>query len=299
MSQTAMLGASKGNEAQRILGGEKKRQDDKAAFEATKKAIQEKNKVTTFNNKFGTSKGDVLQTEYVSATVGLVTLDQLKKTKEELAKKEVILEHLNREKEIKAELEQQEKASKKRKGKVSKTSLSFAEDLEEGAEEEEVVVKKRIVKNPAVNTSFLPDRDRELQEIEKRKQLTEEWTKEQEKKKAERLEITFSYWDGSGHRRSVTCTKGTSMGQFLEIARKSLMDEFRELRGCSSDNLLYIKEDLIIPHDITFHYLIETKARGKSGPLFHFDVHEDVRTINDARIEKDESHAGKIVERHW
>jgi len=49
--------------------------------------------------------------------------------------------------------------------------------------------------------------------------------------------------------------------QFLEIARKSLMDEFRELRGCASDNLLYIKEDLIIPHDMTFHYLIETKAR--------------------------------------
>ena len=55
--------------------------------------------------------------------------------------------------------------------------------------------------------------------------------------------------------------------QFLEIARKSLMEEFRELRGCSSENLLYIKEDLIIPHDMTFHYLIETKARGKSGPV--------------------------------
>ena len=45
------------------------------------------------------------------------------------------------------------------------------------------------------------------------------------------------------------------------------MEEFRELRGCSSENLLYIKEDLIIPHDMTFHYLIETKARGKSGPV--------------------------------
>jgi len=67
----------------------------------------------------------------------------------------------------------------------------------------------------------------------------------------------------------------------------------------ASDNLLYIKEDLIIPHDMTFHYMIETKARGKSGPLFHFDVHDDVRTVNDARVEKDESHAGKIVERHW
>ena len=214
MSQTAMLGASKGNEAQRILGGEKKRQDDKAAHEAAKRAIQEKNKVSTFNNKFGTSKGDVLHTEYQAATVGLVTLEELKKTKEELAKKEVTFELSNREAEIRAELEKKEKDSKKRKPKVAKTSLSFAEDLDgDGAEEEEVVVKKRVVKDPTVNTTFLPDRDRELQELDKRKQLTEEWTKEQEKKKAEKLEITFSYWDGSGHRRSVNCTKGTNIGQ--------------------------------------------------------------------------------------
>lgn len=30
------------------------------------------------------------------------------------------------------------------------------------------------------------------------------------------------------------------------------------------------------------------KARGKSGPLFSFDVHEDVRVISDASVEKDE-----------
>ena len=65
-------------------------------------------------------------------------------------------------------------------------------------------------------------------------------------------------------------------------------------------------------------------ASAHSPQLFHFDVHDDVRTVNDARIEKDESHAvrgtsplngllhtsttflysdmrvqGKIVERHW
>ena len=49
----------------------------------------------------------------------------------------------------------------------------------------------------------------------------------------------------------------------------------------------------------TFHELIVNKARGKSGPLFHFDVHEDVRMAGNAQIEKDESHAGKVVERHW
>lgn len=40
--------------------------------------------------------------------------------------------------------------------------------------------------------------------------------------------------------------------------------------------------------------LIVKKARGKSGPLFNFDVHDDVRMVNDARVEKDESHAGKV-----
>lgn len=60
-----------------------------------------------------------------------------------------------------------------------------------------------------------------------------------------------------------------------------------------------MKEDLIIPHQHSFYELIVNKARGKSGPLFHFDVHEDVRTTADATIEKDESHAGKVVERHW
>ena len=34
----------------------------------------------------------------------------------------------------------------------------------------------------------------------------------------------------------------------------------------------YIKEDLIIPNHLSFYDLIVTKARGKSGPLFHFDV---------------------------
>lgn len=64
--------------------------------------------------------------------------------------------------------------------------------------------------------------------------------------------------------------------------------------------------------------MIVTKARGKSGPLFHFDVHEDIRLLHDATVEKDEvsihftfiiilnhlligiqSHAAKVVERRW
>ena len=49
----------------------------------------------------------------------------------------------------------------------------------------------------------------------------------------------------------------------------------------------------------TFYNFIVNKARGKSGPLFNFDVHDDVRLLADALREKDESHAGKVVERSW
>ena len=33
--------------------------------------------------------------------------------------------------------------------------------------------------------------------------------------------------------------------------------------------------------------------------MFNFDVHDDVRLLADATKEKDESHAGKVVERSW
>ena len=47
-----------------------------------------------------------------------------------------------------------------------------------------------------------------------------------------------------------------------------------------------------VPHSYLQHYtfydFIVNKARGKSGPLFNFDVHDDVRLLADATVEKDE-----------
>ena len=59
-------------------------------------------------------------------------------------------------------------------------------------------------KNPNVDTSFLPDRDREEAERREREELRKEWLRKQEELKKEEIEITYSYWDGSGHRKSVT-----------------------------------------------------------------------------------------------
>ena len=65
--------------------------------------------------------------------------------------------------------------------------------------------------------------------------------------------------------------KGSTMQEFLNKCREQQV----ALRACSAADLMYVKEDLIMPHHVTFYELIIGKARGKSGPLFHFDVHDD------------------------
>ena len=159
--------------------------------------------------------------------------------------------------------------------------------------------RKKIRKNPDVDTSFLPDREREEEENRLREELRQEWAGKQQQLKEEEIEVTFSYWDGSGHRRTVRMKKGNSIYQFLQKCLEILRKDFSELKTVMADQLMYVKEDLILPHHYTFYDFIVTKARGKSGPLFTFDVHDDVRMTNDATLEKEDSHAGKVLLRHW
>jgi protein FAM50 len=247
-----------------------------------------------------------------SKTVGLVTAEEFRRAAEEQAQGGPALEEqegkgkseLTEEERVRQEKNRKkEKRKKLREKKKQLSTLSFAGDEEvefEMQEDESDEAKKTSLKDPTVDTTFLPDKDREERHLQERKRLEQEFQARQQQMKEEPLEITYSYWDGSGHRRQVICKKGDTIGAFLELVRKDLSREFREMQNVSSDALLYVKEDLILPHDLTFYDLIATKARGKSGPLFHFDVHEDVRVgAIDSRVEKDESHPGKVVERRW
>ena len=132
-----------------------------------------------------------------------------------------------------------------------------------------------------------------------REQISLEWASKQLEIKNEEIEITYSYWDGSGHRRQALMKKGNTVSQFLHKCLESLRKEFNDLKVVTVDQLMYVKEDLIIPHHYSFYDFIVTKARGKSGALFNFNVKDDIRMINDATIEKEESHAGKVCLRSW
>ena len=140
----------------------------------------------------------------------------------------------------------------------------------------------------------MPDREREAAEEAEREKVRLEIKSRREAMKEEKIEIAYSYWDGTSHRQSIEMKKGNTIGEFVNACLLALRKEFHELRGVSSESIIYVKEDLMIPHHYTFYDFIITKARGKSGPLFAFDAHDDLRLVNDIRVEKDESHAGKV-----
>ncbi|KAJ3175427.1 hypothetical protein HDU87_006247 [Geranomyces variabilis] len=275
-----------GSEASRAAMLEKQRKAMIADFQTQKDRIAKDKQVHIGADKF-VAQNDWVDNELKRQTVGLVQLEDFQRIRESLDKK--------RQEEM--EREQVALLKSKRKKKKDRVTLSFDLDGEDDADQDLGSPKpaKKVKKNPTVDTSFLPDREREEEERLEREKLREEWLEQQEKIKLDKILITYSYWDGTGHRKSVECTKGDTMAQFLENCRK----QWHELRGVHVDNLMYVKEDLIIPHHYTFYDFIVNKTRGKSGPLFSFDVHDDVRLVNDASIETEESHAGKVLERAW
>lgn len=301
------------SEAGRAAQLMKKREIAQQEIEFRKKRIEEELKLDKIENKFA-SHYDAVEQQLKSSTIGLVTLDEMKAKQEDIVRereKKLALKKDEKEREKQRALEAIQAEKNKQKRQIQALSFNINEDEEDEDENEEIKKpvkswkdieappKKKIFKNPAVDTSFLPDREREEGENRMREQLRQEWVTQQAALKDQEIAITFSYWDGSGHRRSVTMKKGNSIYQFLQKCLELLRKEFNELKTVMADQLMYVKEDLILPHHYTFYDFIVTKARGKSGPLFQFDVHDDIRMISDATVEKEESHAGKVLLRSW
>ncbi|EDQ85791.1 uncharacterized protein MONBRDRAFT_28793 [Monosiga brevicollis MX1] len=302
--------AQKGRRAIELMRQREKREQE--LKEQTERMEQEQARHARVAGKFETRISNAAEAEAAVKTYGLVTLDQMKavQAEAEAARARKVADALAAEEAEAAKKAAMPEPTKKRTKAKVKVSLlyciplrtavlSFGGDEEEEEDEAPLPPKKRLGKNPEVDTSFLPDREREEQERLRREELRKEWVEKQEEMRNEPIEITYSYWDGSGNRRTVQVAKGNSIGQFLQAALKQLRADFPELRAVSADSLVYVKEDLIMPHHHTFYDLIVSKARGKSGPLFHFDVHDDVRLQSDVRVEKEESHAGKVCLRSW
>ncbi|TIA91907.1 hypothetical protein E3P81_01809 [Wallemia ichthyophaga] len=163
---------------------------------------------------------------------------------------------------------------KKSKTKKSSSKLSFADgDVEDGDDihhgddiRHGNLNIKKLSKNPQVDTSFLPDRDRDISETSQREILRIEFLEKQEQIKSEELTIHFAFFDGTSHPSSLTCNKGDTFTRFLDKSRQN----FTQLRSNHVDNLMLIKNDLILPPHYSFYDFQVNQTRSKQGELFNF-----------------------------
>jgi protein FAM50 len=126
-----------------------------------------------------------------------------------------------------------------------------------------------------------------------RLQLKQEWMHEQEQLKKEQIPIQFSYWDGSGHKRSATIAIGDTVGMFLKVAKGILEKDFPNLRFVTIPNLLLVKDDVMLPQGLTFYYLLVGRAHnGKGQVLFQRHASAD-------KGDAGKAHAAKVVQRSW
>tara|TARA_B110000305_G_C19249789_1_gene544158 strand:+ start:103 stop:804 length:702 start_codon:yes stop_codon:yes gene_type:complete len=198
----------------------KKRSLEQTEFEDAKKKMKDDRLRGSkkIDDKFsGSSLASQAESTFSKKTVGLVTASEFKKLKEESdivagggeiegekERKEKLAEDI-----LKAEEKEKKRIKKEKKLKKKKmlNTLSFGgdEELENDDEDEKNATNNK--KNPNVNTDFLPDKNREMAKKELEEKLKLEWIESQSAVKNERLQIVYSYWDGSGNRREIEVNK--------------------------------------------------------------------------------------------
>ena len=183
----------------RAAGLSKKREKEQQEYEQVKNKIKLENKVSIgkIDDKFS-SQSDTLEQEFRRKTIGLVSLEEFRNARavtDEMKKREQ--DDIIKQNEKAVQLKKLENRDSKRKKEASK--LSF--QLDEEDENQDVYVPsssssssssssnskqpKKVLKNPEVDTSFLPDREREKELQETKEKLQAEWLQQQEVTKNE------------------------------------------------------------------------------------------------------------------
>jgi len=193
----------------------KQREQQSQEYELLKNKIKAVNSasISRIDDKFS-SASDVQEQEFRRRTVGLVTADEFRKAKEEgnLLKEKEHQELIQRAEDAKQQKESDKSKERETKRRKIASTLSFNTDDNDNEEEEIVIPKrkstfsaannnkpsseveissssKKSLKNPFVDTSFLPDPEREKELQSKREALQKEWLAQQEIIKQEVINI--------------------------------------------------------------------------------------------------------------
>lgn len=180
-------GAVSGNRAVQLT---KQRAQQQQHYESIKNKIKVENASTlqNINNKFSTAS-DTLEQEFRQRTVGLVSADDFRKARQVMEDNKST--EINQLQEAEKKLQADRLKSRELKRKHIASSLSFQLDDDGNIGSDGPSTGKPLLplslklKDPSVDTSFLPDKVRDKELSDRKEMLSREWLERQEAIKQE------------------------------------------------------------------------------------------------------------------
>ena len=183
-------GAVSGNRAVQLT---KQRAQQQQHYESIKNKIKVENASTlqNINNKFSTAS-DTLEQEFRQRTVGLVSADDFRKARQVMEDNKST--EINQLQEAEKKLQADRLKSRELKRKHIASSLSFQLDDDGNADDigsdgpstgKPLLPLSLKLKDPSVDTSFLPDKVRDKELSDRKEMLSREWLERQEAIKQE------------------------------------------------------------------------------------------------------------------
>lgn len=292
---------------QKALQLEKERAIMKELFKEKREALKKESKITISTDKFVKQRDD-RTTKLAQDTVGLVHLEQFQKIREDL----------EGDGQPKSEQELQEELERQRKRRQAAAArLSFADEEEAEVEEPIFPVKKgRLGADPKVKSYFeasdLLAQSNAATEAQSEKDSIEAAARA-DKLKNTPVRLTLSFYDGADHRFFVDFKRGDPLSEVIKKCRL----EYGPLRGVLVENLMLVKENLILPVELSvfdFEEMGALKDGGRgphhSTPLFSFTLQKrDQKTQTEPgsqvilsqedMIETDASRNAKLFTKSW
>ncbi|KIW06702.1 uncharacterized protein PV09_02402 [Verruconis gallopava] len=134
------------------------------------------------------------------------------------------------------------------------------------------------------------------QEAEKAEQLRKEFIATREAVRKTEIMVPFVFYDGAiTPGGKVKVKKGDHVWLFLDKARKMGAElgvggdkASSNWARVSVDDLMMVKDDIILPHHYEFYYFAANKTEGYSGPLFNISADRTAGTPPDGDDEEEE-----------
>lgn len=265
-------------------------------YEKKRKEIQERY-TSAFNSL---QDGFVEDKEYgkdqiSKYTYGLHTLQDYKNIHKIIEKDQEAKRNQQKEKSEKLIKEARQKLDSKRKANAKLLSFNEEEDDDDIIPITHYKPKRRNLNEDSATN----EKEKETTDDKAISKCVDEWKEKQEEIKKEKISIHYNFFDGKNHMEDITVERGDTIQFFLDQVRRNIQKKYPQYYTLTTDDLMYVKENAIIPTNYTFYKLYVTKATYKSIPLYIYKTSSEEVLSNDEKNTQNEIHVDKVVDKRW